>query len=148
MVLEMNNIKNISFWLFSLLLVSTFISSCSDTSLVDVNCDECISYKPDVGELYIDVTINEEYPEVAVIVFKGRIENMDTLLTDTIYEERGYIDVPLNNYYSVMAEYHSGNDLIRAVDGDDFETYKVENECEGICWIIRGGIYNVKLKYR
>ena len=128
-----------------MVLCGVFIS-CKD-GFDDIDCSECLSYKPLDGELYIDVTLNDKYQEVPVIVFKGKIENGDTMVVDTIYEPRGYIDVPLNEYYSVMAIYKSGNSVIYAIDGDEFNRHKIEGECNGTCWIIRGGLYDVKLKY-
>ncbi len=138
----MKKILNIVLFLIS---CSVFFSCTGDFSEID--CSECFSVKPLDAELYIDVTLNDKYQEVPVIVFKGKIENGDTVVVDTIYEPRGYIDVPLNEYYSVMAIYKSGNSVTYAIDGDDFNRHKIEGQCDGPCWIIRGGLYNVKLKY-
>lgn len=125
---------------------SFFFSTCSE-NFDEIDCSECIPDKPLEAALYIDVTLNEVYQEIPVIVFRGKIEQGDTLVVDTIYEPRGYIDVPLNEYYSVMAKYKSGKSVTYAIDGDEFNRYKIEGQCDGTCWIIRGGLYNVKLKY-
>ncbi len=131
----------------SLLLIScTTFMSCSE-NFDEIDCSECFPDKPLEAALYIDVTLNEVYPAIPVIVFRGKIEQGDTLVVDTIYEPRGYIDVPLNEYYSVMAKYKSGKSVTYAIDGDEFNRHKIEGQCDGTCWIIRGGLYNVKLKY-
>lgn len=120
--------------------------SCSE-GFDDVDCSECLPSEPLDAALYIDVTLNDKYPEVPVIVFRGKLEQGDTIVVDTIYESRGYIDVPLNEYYTVMAEYKSGNSVTYAIDGDEFNKYMIKGQCDGTCWIIRGGLYNVQLKY-
>ena len=134
--------------IINVVLISTcfFFLGCSE-SFDDVDCSECMPDMPLEAALYIDVTLNEKYQKVPVIVFLGKLEQSDTIIVDTIYESRGYIDVPLNQYYTVMAEYKSGNSVTYAVDGDEFNRYKIEGQCDGTCWIIRGGLYNVQLKY-
>ena len=129
-----------------LIAASFFFLNCSE-GFDDVDCSECLPDKPLEAALYIDVTLNNKYKEVPVIVFRGKFEQGDTITVDTIYEPRGYIDVPLNEYYTVMAEYKSGNSVTYAIDGDEFNRYKIEGQCDGTCWIIRGGLYNVQLKY-
>ena len=129
-----------------LLILFNAFMSCKD-GLDEIDCSECLSYKPLDAELYIDVTLNSTYQEVPVIVFRGKFEKGDTVVVDTIYDPRGYINVPLNEYYSVMAIYKSGNTITYAIDGDEFNRHKIEGQCDGTCWIIRGGLYNVELKY-
>ncbi|MEA1897491.1 MAG: hypothetical protein U9N53_07485 [Bacteroidota bacterium] len=120
--------------------------SCSE-GFDDVDCSECMPDMPLEAALYIDVTLNEKYQEVPVIVFRGKLEQGDTIVMDTIYDSRGFIDVPLNEYYTVKAKYKYGNSVTYAIDGDEFNRYKIEGQCDGTCWIIRGGLYNVQLKY-
>ncbi len=129
-------------------LISTcfLFLSCSE-GFDDVDCSECMPDMPLEAALYIDVTLNGKFHEVPVIVFRGKLEQADTIMVDTIYESRGFIDVPLNEYYTVMAEYKSGNSVTYAIDGDEFNRYKIEGQCDGTCWIIRGGLFDVQLKH-
>ena len=66
---------------------------------------------------------------------------------DTAATEKIYIDVPLDFYYSVTAEYKSGNKTIFALDGDNIKTKKNIDDCDEKCYYITGGYINVKLKY-
>ena len=133
--------------LYTILISACFLLlSCSE-GFDDVDCSECMPDMPLEAALYIDVTLNDKYREVPAIVFRGKLEQGDTIMVDTIYESRGYVDVPLNEYYTVRAEYKSGNSVTYAIDGDKFNRYKIEGQCDGTCWIIRGGLYNVQLKH-
>lgn len=110
------------------------------------DCSECYTIKPDTAELIIKLTINDENPKVPIVIYKNNIEDNDIEFTDTAITEDYYIDVPVNKYYSVTAQYKVNEKTIIAVDGDKIKTKKIY-DCDEPCWIIKGGYINVKLKY-
>jgi len=134
------------FWIL-VLLIGNLISSCDENfDFFEVDCSECYRIKPDNGELIIHVTINDENPEVPIAIYRDRIEYGRIRIRDTVSEKTVYIEVPLNHYYSVKAEYKTGNDSIFTVDGDRIKTHRVTDQCDTICWIIKGGKYDLRLK--
>ena len=140
--------KKIPLFLMVLLpVIANFIFSCDKNfDFLEVDCSDCYRIRPDSGELIIQVSINNENPEVPIAIYRDRIESGRIRIRDTVSEEKVYIEVPLNHYYSVKAEYKAGNDSIIAVDGDRIKTHRVTDQCDTICWIIKGGKYDLRLK--
>ena len=92
---------HIKIYIFSIVLV--FITSCENISL-SVDCAECYQEEPEWGDLKVRVTINDDNNYVPLVVYKGDFENNDIDWIDTAYEEDYYLEVQLNQYYSVVAE--------------------------------------------
>ncbi len=121
--------------------------SCEQNPFVlDVNCDECYYEKPDSADLIVDLTINEENPYVPLVFYKGKVEEGLIEWIDTAYTETLYLYSPVEQYYSIKAFYKSGEQTIISVDGDKLGTTQVSDVCDYDCWVIRGGILDVRLK--
>ncbi len=138
-------------YLFFIAFFLCYSSACESLLYDTDECDnfdesDCVQARPLEGDLTIKLTINEENPEVPYIIFENDIENKDTVLVDTAYNEQESVKVPLNEYYSIMAKYKSGDKIIYAVDGDRIESYS-EDKCGYTCWYVRGGVLKVRLKY-
>ena len=112
-----------------------------------INCEYCYQIEPEWGPLKIRASIDDEHPFVPVTIFRNKIEDMDTEWVDTLWHADDSIDVPVNKYYSVAAKYIVDSDTIYAIDGDKIKTKKVYDECDEDCYIIKGGIIDVRLKY-
>jgi len=140
--------KKISLFLTVLLpIMAILIISCDENfDFLEINYSECYRTIPENGELIINVTINDENPEVPIAIYRDRIESGRIRIKDTISEKTVYIEVPLNHYYSVKAEYKVGNDSVFAIDGERIKTHRVTDQCDTICWIIKGGRYDLRLK--
>ncbi|NQU81960.1 MAG: hypothetical protein HQ543_10610 [Bacteroidetes bacterium] len=133
--------------IFLVSVMANLILSCDEKfSFLEVDCSECYRIKPDNGELIIQVTINNENPEVPIAIYRDKIESGRIRIKDTISDQTVYIEVPLNHYYSVQAKYKAGNDSVFAVDGERIETHRVTDQCDTTCWIIKGGRYDLRLK--
>ena len=140
--------KKISLFLTVLLpIMAILIVSCDENfDFLEIDCSECYRIRPENGELIINVTINNENPEVPIVIYRDRIESGRIRIRDTVSEKTVYIEVPLNHYYSVKAEYKAGNDSVFAIDGERIKTQRVTCQCDTICWIIKGGRYDLRLK--
>lgn len=140
----MQYIKLISRLGISLGIMITILTGCNDeVTYQSVDCTNCITYRPDTGTLIIRLSIDQDNPTVPVTVYRDRIESNDIRFRDTVALTEIEVPVPLGYYYTVTAQYTSGNDTILAVDGDVIETKKVIGQCETVCWIISGGVLNV-----
>ena len=128
--------------------IFVFAISCENIySPEDADCANCLSFEPQEADLYISVTLDSKYREIPIVVLKGKFGSGDTVAVDTIRNDMGYIPVPINEFYTVIAEYNSETRTVRSVDGDEITKYDISNKCGEICWIIRGGLINVTLKY-
>jgi hypothetical protein len=76
-----------------------------------------------------------------------KINDDKVIFQDTITESSIDVDVLLDKYYSVVADYYVNGKIFRVVDGDKIKLYSIENTCDFECWIIRGGDINCKLKF-
>ena len=126
-----------------IILVFAAWSAC-DEYMGIVDCDECYSIEPDSADLIIYLTINNDHPEVPLVVYRGNIES-DTDWIDTAITSPYYLYSKIDQFYSVRAEYHVGDRTINVVDGDEVEAKHVSESCDVECWVIKGGELNVEL---
>jgi len=139
--------KNTSYRTLLYLLTILFFNSCiPNLTLDEVDCSECYSDRPIEAELIVKISPNNSNG-IAVVVFKGRLESRDTVLLDTLYNSTEYIMVPIDQYYTVQAKYITDSGVVYAIDGDELKSVKITGQCNGTCWIIKGGILNNTLKY-
>jgi hypothetical protein len=136
------NQSNLVYLLFLFVMLLT---RCDNIDLT-VDCAECYQNEPEWGDIFVDVTINDENQYVPIIIYRGEFENNDIEYIDTAYESEYIIDVPLNLYYSVKAEYIVGSDTIYAIDGDKIKTKLNTEDCDQECYVIKGGNFDVRLK--
>jgi len=133
---------------FLLLFIALSFSGCIPELLLDeVDCSECYVPKPEEADLIIQVSQNALNSRIPIVVYKGLLEHQDTVAVDTLTQNEAYILVPVDQYYTVSAKYETAAGVVYAIDGDDLKTVKVTGQCDEVCWVIRGGILNVKLKY-
>lgn len=134
--------------LLILLLMILFVSCERDvpSKLAAVDCFDCFDYKPDSGKLIVKLTINDENPFVPLVIYIGNIEDNIIEYPDTSYSDDYRVLVPVNEYYSIIAEYKSGDKTIFVVDGDDFKVKYTQNECDNPCYYYYGGYYDIQLR--
>jgi hypothetical protein len=122
--------------------------SCSEKIFTaGVDCEECYRVKPDSAYLRVDLTINDTYETIPLVIYRNEVEKNDTEYVDTAYESPYYLLVPVNKEYSVAAEYIKATDKIIAIDGTRIKIKHVSSECDEDCWIIEGDELNMELKY-
>ncbi len=138
--------------LFSLCFLTSmlfFILSCKDTNN-SVDCSsydysDCNTVEPFDGRLFINLSINSENPAVPITIYKGKLEDNDVILKDTVTTDKYDTLLPIDNYYTVTAKYKKGNTVIVAVDGDKISKNKTKT-CDSTCWSVKTASVNVKLK--
>ena len=130
----------------SLLLLTGQFTGCEPENLVwNFNCGNCVDFRPDSTELIIYLTINQENNEVPVTVYEGSA-NGEIFSQDTVAEEEFYLMAAIGPTYTVKAEYRSGPKTIFVFDSDRMKLSDYGDECGDPCYIIKGGIFNNKLK--
>lgn len=141
---------------FNFLMIFCFLffifSSCDDfwDSMSDTedDCDysDCDTEEPLTAPLQIKLTINSENTDVEIIVYKGNIEDKDTVIVDTVNETSFETELRLDEYYSATAKYSVGDKTVIAVDGDIIEKISTDL-CDSTCWEVKGGDLDLRLKY-
>lgn len=138
-----------TYWIFILLSVMAIIfsNSCEDLVTLEVDCDECYVPEPDSAYLVVYVTIDNEINEVPLVFYKGKADARNVEYIDTAYQDTyNRLYVKTNEYYSVEATYNLEDKTIIAGDGDELKTRHITDICAEDCYVIRGGIMDVRLK--
>jgi len=120
--------------------------SCNNPSndCTDVDYSNCNTNEPEVGNMNIKLTINNENTEVPISVYKGKYEDGVLVTSDTATSSKFVLSLPVNEYYSVTARYKSGDKIIFALDGDKIKKKK-NILCDSTCWSVIDGNVNLKL---
>jgi hypothetical protein len=128
-----------------LLPFSLLLTTCELDNL-NLSCDNCWDIKPTEGILAIDLSPFNNGDSIPVTVYKGKLESGTLFLKDTIVKDYLDVWVPVDNFYTVVAEYKIDSTIIRAVDGDRVSIYLDETNCSVACWRARDGKVDCKLK--
>lgn len=113
-----------------------------------VDCDdECYYPKPDSADLFIHLTIDENHPEVPLVLYRGNFEDKVLDWADTVSESPIILYSKVGQYYSVSAEYKVDGKTIMAIDGDVMKPKHVSESCDYECWVVTGEHLKVELKY-
>lgn len=141
-------LKSKSKWII-LIFIMIHLTQCERDEPVDFSsfdCSLCYQDKPDYGPLEILVTINSENQAVPIVVYRGDIENNDVEYVDTAYNSDFVVDVPVDKYYSVTAQYKDGTNTIYSVDGDKLKLNFNTKDCDEDCYHYKGGYIDVRLR--
>jgi hypothetical protein len=131
---------------FCLIIPFLLLQGCQQ---LGVDCEtydysDCLLEEPNSWELCVNLTINSENPEVKVTFFKGDFQNKDTLWSGYWSDPEICLELPVEQEYSVVAEYLSGSRKILAVDGDRMRTSS-RLVCEKKCWRVKGAQLDARL---
>jgi hypothetical protein len=135
-------------WTF-LIFIMILLTQCERDEPFDLSsfdCSLCYQDKPEYGPLEILVTINSENHAVPIVVYRGDIENNEIEYIDTAYYWDYVVDVPVDEYYSVTAEYKDGSNTIYSVDVDKLKLQFNTKDCDEDCYYYKGGYIDVRLR--
>jgi hypothetical protein len=110
------------------------------------DCKNCYQDKPEMGPLQIKVTINGQNPIVPFVIYRGVVEDNNIEFIDSANRSDWSVDVPVNNYYSVNAQYKDGNNTIFVIDGDKLKLKENNSNCDERCYYFQGGYIDVRLR--
>jgi hypothetical protein len=135
-----------TFWFIIIAIMVSCRTVMSEEDCTSYDFSGCHTAIPFEGNLNIKATINDENPRVVLYIYKGKFEAGNLIMTDTTSSEKYSLSVELDNFYTVMATYHSSGNSIRAIGGDDVKKTS-ENVCDSTCWSVHYGNVDVRLKY-
>jgi hypothetical protein len=119
----------------------------------NVNCDECYTDGYDSIDIVLNVSINDQFLEVPVLLYKGKsIENGEFI--DTFYcfidEEKvvyNTVFVKSDESYSAKAIYKNNDRTVFVVDGINQKMKRVSDVCEQECWVSVNDELSLELVY-
>ncbi len=127
------------------LVLGKFMACEPENWTLQVDCGDCLEFKPDSANLIIYLTINAENDSIPLTFYRGDYEDGVIDWQDTATTEEFYLYSKMNSSYTVRATYRSGNRIIEAFDADDMHIYNANEECGSPCYIVKGGIFDVSL---
>lgn len=127
-----------------------FFNSCEKSTDSDIDCStydysDCNTMEPSLGNVHVRLTINDENAKVPITIYAGKLEENVVVVFDTAYSAAYDTLLPIDQFYTVKAEYHKGSKTIFAVDGDETKKSKTRT-CDSLCWSVNEANINVKLK--
>jgi hypothetical protein len=112
----------------------------------NVDCDKCYTDSPAEADLAIDLSVNNKYPRVPVMVFRGDVEDNNVVLIDTADSSPYYVTVAVEERYSVKAEYKKDSTVLYVVDGTKLKVKLVSDACDQECYVIEGEKMDARIK--
>ena len=113
--------------------------------MLQVNCNDCYGSKPDSANLIVYLTIDAENDSVPLTFYRGNYEDGEIDWQDTATTNEFYLYSKMEKKYTVRAIYRSGDRIIEAFDKDEMQINNAEGECGSPCYIIKGGIFDLRL---
>lgn len=127
-------------------ILLTMAGACNEYLGLTVDCNDCWGFKPDSADLLIYLTINQDHPEVPLVIYRGNFEDGEVDFVDTARESTYTLYSAIDQYYSVTAEYKVEGKTVIAVDGDVMKAKDASSSCDYECWIITDGEFSLQLK--
>jgi hypothetical protein len=130
-----------------LIIISAVLASCNGNLFnSNVDCSECYYIEPDSADLVVELTIDERFRYVPLVVYQGEVEDNRIEYTDTAYASPYYLWVRVGQKYSVKAEYKKSHATLFVVDGTKIKTNHVQDECDEECYTIEKEALDVQIK--
>jgi hypothetical protein len=127
------------------LVLGKFTACEPEDWMLQIECADCLGYAPDSADLIINLTINAENDSVPLTFYLGNYEDGVIDWQDTATTEEFYLYSKMNSSYTVRATYNSKDRIIEAFDADEMTLYNANTECGSPCYIIKGGIFDLRL---
>ncbi len=129
-------------------MISFFIfNSCEDN--YDNNYDgdsSCDTIEPFYGYLKLKLTINGENQRVPITVYRSKIDYDDVVYIDTVSTSYFEIKMPVDNFYSVKAEYTFDEKTIYAIDGNKIKKSSYTYG-DSSCWNVRNAKIDLRVNF-
>ncbi len=136
---------------FRFLLVAGLImnlSGCNEKIFTwDVDCSECDPNEPDSAKLYVEVTINDKYKEVPLVLYREEFEKDLVDYIDTADNSEYWVWVAIDQKYSVKVEYAYLSDTIYVIDATTIKAKKVSEDCDNVCWVVVKDRIDARLRF-
>jgi hypothetical protein len=102
----------------------------TDDCTVSLSCDtEPVLY----GTVYIDVTYSQDGPDIPVVLYRGFVEDKDTLWYGYANSSKLSFNLPNNTRYAAEVFYPVASGTLVALDGNKLKQ-ESNNECGVTCY--------------
>jgi hypothetical protein len=132
-----------------LAVIAITSTSCGEKLFTsNVDCEECYAEKPENVDLIVYVTLNDEFQEVPIVIYRGDVEDDQIVQVDTVLEDENpyYLYVPVGKRYSVKAKYEKDDATLYVVDGTKPKVLKVTDACDTECYVVEDVTLDARIK--
>ena len=137
-------LSNMYAYLIGLPLLLFMLTAC-DLELPSNSCANCFEEKPTVGLISVSVSPTIENDSIPIRILKGKLEDGQLYLQDTLSEGLVEFWVEVGYFYTVEATYFSEGKKVLVVDGDKVTVYLDQSNCDFDCWRPNDGRANCKM---
>lgn len=124
------------------------LSACKDKfNTSDVDCNECYVDKPDSALLIVNLTINNQFEEIPILLYSGNIDNGTFIDTFYCFMDPAKILVKSEGEYSAKAIYSTDERTVYVVDGTKIKQKRVSDYCDETCWVTTNNVLYLRLSY-
>jgi hypothetical protein len=140
------------FLFFILGFAGFLLISCNEKVFTgSVDCAACYQEKPVSYYFYVYLTFNDSISEIPLILFRGKMEDGDTVCVDTAWAGKGNeymyaVDADVDKEYSMLAVYRFPNKTIYAVNELKMKAKLITDVCDQSCWIIDNNSINLEIR--
>ncbi|MCK5822325.1 MAG: hypothetical protein KAH17_10565 [Bacteroidales bacterium] len=129
---------NLKYHLLAIVSILFILTNC-EPDYPSLSCSDCYEEKPTIGLMSVNVSISGDNTKVPIRILKGKLDDNDVYLLDTL--KTAYVEfwVRVGYFYTVEATYSSGGKTIFAVDGDKVTVYLDDSNCDIACWRANDG---------
>lgn len=128
-----------------LFLAGNFTACEPEDWIMEINCNDCYNYRPDSAKLIVYVSIRPQQDSVPLTFYRENSEG-EIDWQDTATANEFYLYSAMGTTYTVKAEYKSGSKTIIAWDADEMTLKDYGDDCGDPCYVIKGGILDLRLK--
>jgi len=114
----------------------------------NIDCSECYTDEPDSAALNIDITVNDKYPVVPLVIYREEFEKDLVDWIDTATTSDYWVRVAIDREYSVKVEYATSSDTIYVIDAARIRARRgVNDACDDVCWVFVHDRIDARLKF-
>lgn len=132
----------------TLVMVVAVIVACEE-EIADLGFapSDCETQRPSVGPFEILVSIDPEFTEVPITIFRGEIEKNNIVIVDTLTQRSAVYDLFTETNYSAIAIYVVRRDTVAVIDASSIWLSRTEYDDKD-CWDMGKGVADLQLRIR
>lgn len=120
--------------------------SCDSINLSAVNCAECYIDDPEYGYIKLDLTINDENPEVMITLYNNTFDYDNIIYSEIVHYSSVELEIMTNKEYVIEAQYLKNGRSYHVVNRAKLKTRRDTESCNEPCYYIVKRSVDLRIK--
>jgi hypothetical protein len=120
--------------------------SCDSIDISPVNCAECYPVKPKDGHIELKLTINDENPEVTIILYEDEFDEANLIYSKKVQNSTFLLKIMTNKEYVIEAKYMKDGRSYHVVNKAKLKTRRDTENCSEPCYYIAKRSVDLRIK--